>query len=159
MNQDKLLFSRSHFVTHLPVGYRYSRSHYWAKLRTDRRWRVGFTAFATRLLGETVDHAFETPVRAPVRLGQVLGWIEGFKGISDVLCMGEGIFVGGNPALDENSTLLNQATYTEGWLYEIDGELDKQSLDVQGYAEHLKATIDTLLEQRKTAQGSSADCA
>jgi len=156
MNQDKLFFKQSHFVTHLPVVYRYTRSHLWADLRGGRRWRLGFTRFATRMLGETVDHEFETPAQAPVRLGQVLGWIEGFKAISDVVCVGEGVFAGGNPALKENITLVNEATYTEGWLYEIDGELDNQSLDVQGYADHLKTTIDKLLEKQKTEQEGSS---
>ena len=152
-----LFFKQSHFVTHLPVDYRYTRSHFWAERRPGDRLRLGFTKFATRMLGEMVDHQFDTAPQEPVRPGQVLGWIEGFKAISDVICVGEGAFAGGNPALKENIGLVNDANYTEGWLYEIDGRLDDQSLDVQGYADHLKTTIDKILEKQKAdEQGSSS---
>ena len=101
-----------------------------------------------------VDHQFDTAPQEPVRPGQVLGWIEGFKAISDMICVGEGAFAGGNPALKENISLVNDANYTDGWLYEIDGRLDDQSLDVQGYADHLKATIDKILEKQKMEEQS-----
>jgi glycine cleavage system H protein len=114
--------------------------------------RLGFTKFATRMLGEMVDHKFETGIGATVVPGQVLGWVEGFKAISDVICVGRGTFAGSNPALQENISLVTEANYTDGWLYEINGELDDQSLDVHGYAEHLKATIDRLLEKQKLAE-------
>ena len=149
-----LFFKQSHFVTHLPVDYRYTRSHFWAERRTGDRLRLGFTKFATRMLGEMVDHQFDTAPQEPVRPGQVLGWIEGFKAISDMICVGEGAFAGGNPALKENISLVNDANYTDGWLYEIDGRLDDQSLDVQGYADHLKATIDKILEKQKMEEQS-----
>lgn len=144
-----LFFKQSHFVTHLPVDYRYTRSHFWAEHRSGGRLRLGFTKFATRMLGEMVDHHFDTNIGGPVRPGQVLGWIEGFKAISDVICAGQGVFAGGNPALKENISLVTEANYTEGWLYEIDGELEEQGLDVQAYAGHLKATIDKILEKQK----------
>jgi glycine cleavage system H protein len=153
-----LFFKQSHFVTHLPVDYRYTRSHFWAERLTGNRLRLGFTKFATRMLGEMVDHKFETDAGAPVRPGQVLGWIEGFKAISDVICVGNGAFAGGNPVLKDNIALINEASYTDGWLYEIDGQLDDQSLDVQGYAGYLKATIDKMLEkQRLDESGLSSD--
>jgi len=150
-----LFFKQSHFVTHLPVDYRYTRSHFWAERRHGQRLRLGFTRFATRMLGEMVEHKFETAVGAPVQLGQVLGWVEGFKAISDVISVGQGTFTGGNPGLQDNIGLVTTASYTEGWLYELDGQLDDQSLDVQGYADHLKVTIDRLLEKQKAEQGLS----
>ena len=151
-----LFFKQSHFVTHLPVDYRYTRSHFWADQRSPDRWRLGFTKFATRMLGEMVDHKFDTEPGAEVRLGQPLGWIEGFKAISDVFSVAQGKFVAGNPALTENIALISEANYTEGWLYEITGELDGQSLNVQEYAEHLKTTIDKILEKQKADENGSA---
>ena len=150
-----LFFKQSHFVTHLPVDYRYTRSHHWAERRTGERLRLGFTKFATRMLGEIVDHNFETAIGAAVRPGQVLGWVEGFKALSDLICVGQGTFAGGNPALEENIALISEANYLDGWLYEIDGQLDEQSLNVQQYADHLKLTIDKILEKQKDEQGLS----
>ena len=144
------LYTKSHFITHLPLDYRYTRSHLWARRMEGDRLRFGFTQFATRMLGEIVDYNFETPAQAPVRPGQVLGWVEGFKAISDLICVGQGLFDGGNPALRNDIELISRATYTDGWLYEIIGELDAECLDVQGYVDHLKMTIEKLLEQQKT---------
>jgi len=141
-------FKKSRFVTHLPVHYRYARSHFWAEKREGNRLRLGFTKFATHLLGEIVDYNFETPAQTPVQLGQVLGWVEGFKAISDVICLGQGIFVAANPALEDDTEIISRAPYMEGWLYEMDGQLDDQSLDVEGYVHHLNVTIDELLKKQ-----------
>lgn len=150
--QQTLFFKQSHFVTHLPVDYRYTKSHFWAENRGDNRLRLGFTRFATRMLGELVDHKFDTPPGTSVHLGQVLGWVEGFKAVSDVICAGQGRFAGANLALNDNIGLINESTYDEGWLYELEGQLDNQSLDVHGYAQHLKATIDRLLEKQQAEE-------
>ncbi len=143
-----LFFKKSHFVTHLPVDYLYTRSHFWAEKREGGRLRLGFTRFATRMLGEIVDYGFETAAQTPVQPGEVLGWVEGFKAISDVICVGHGVFGGANPALQQDTELISRSPYTEGWLYELDGQLDDQSLDVQEYADHLNATIDKILKEQ-----------
>jgi len=145
---ETLLFKKSHFVTHLPVDYRYSRSHFWVEKRGGCRLRLGFTQFATRMLGEIVDYNFETAAQTQVQSGQVLGWVEGFKAISDVICLGHGVFSGANPALQQDTELISRAPYTEGWLYEIEGELDDQTLAVQEYVDHLNTTIVKLLKER-----------
>jgi glycine cleavage system H protein len=108
------------------------------------------------MLGEMVDHKFEMEDNAPVQPGQVLGWIEGFKAISDVICVAAGSFAGGNPELKENIALITEANYTEGWLYEVHGLLDDQSLSVQEYADYLKMTIDKILEKQRADEGGLA---
>ena len=78
-----LFFKRSNFATHLPVRYRYTRAHFWAEQLEGGRLRIGFTKFATRMLGELVDHRLDAAPGATVRPGEILGWLEGFKAISD----------------------------------------------------------------------------
>jgi glycine cleavage system H protein len=143
-----VFFKRSHFVTHLPAHFRYTRSHFWAEPRGGKVLRIGFTKFATRMLGEMVDHSFDLEAGTEIRLGQVLGWIEGFKAISDLISVAEGTFSGGNPLLKEQINLVTESNYSDGWLYEAEGKLDEQSLDVQEYAEYLKKTIDRILESQ-----------
>ncbi|MBZ4217888.1 glycine cleavage system protein H, partial [Klebsiella aerogenes] len=75
------------------------------------RWRVGFTKFALRMLGELVDVQFEKPPGAPVQTGEILGSIEGFKALSDLYCVGKGTFVGGNPALRDDLECLARRPY------------------------------------------------
>ena len=153
MESPKTLFyKRSQFVTHLPVTYRYTRSHFWADQHEGGRWRIGFTKFATRMLGEMVDHQFDIAPSTLVRVGDTLGWIEGFKAISDLICIGNGKFVGGNSVLKEKINLVTEANYTEGWLYELDGEIDDQNLEVEAYAEFLTQTIDRILASQKAEE-------
>lgn len=152
MNTGKpatLFYKRSHFVTHLPLDCLYSRSHFWLARQADDTWRVGLTRFATRMLGDMVDHGFDTPVDAPVAVGQIIGWVEGFKAISDVYCVGAGTFLGTNPALKENIALIDKHPYAEGWLYALRGLPDERCLDVHGYRDHLDRAIDLILSKEK----------
>jgi glycine cleavage system H protein len=151
--QTTLFYKRANFVTHLPVGYRYSLAHAWAAGIGPGRWRVGLTKFATRMLGEMVDHAFQVEAAAEVTPGQIIGWLEGFKAISDLYCLGRGRFVRGNPELQHNLDLVHRDPFGEGWLYEFDGEPDPACVDVDGYRALLDATIDKLLEKQQSEEG------
>ena len=144
-----LAYERSHFITRLPLNFLYSPSHAWITPREAGHWRVGLTKFATRMLGEMVDHGFELEAGAGVELGQIVGWVEGFKAISDLFCVARGTFAGSNPLLKERISLITQDPYGAGWLYEVAGEPDPQCLGVHAYRDLLDKTIDRLLAQRK----------
>jgi glycine cleavage system H protein len=143
-----LHYKRSHFATQLPVDYLYSPSHAWIAKEPDDSWRVGLTKFATRMLGETVDHGLQVQVGDPVRSGQIIGWIEGFKAISDIYCIAEGTFGGGNPTLKEKIDLVHQDPYGAGWLYLVNGQPDARCVDVHAYRQILDKTIDKILEKQ-----------
>jgi len=64
------------FTTELPRDCLYSPSHAWLARRPGERWRVGLTKFATRMLGEMVDHGFQVAPGAAIEVGEVIGWIE-----------------------------------------------------------------------------------
>lgn len=147
-----LFYKRSHFVTHLPVNYLYARSHFWLAEQPDGAWRIGLTKFATRMLGEMVDHGFEIEPPCAVEPGQIVGWVEGFKAISDVYCVASGEFLGGNPALRERISLIDKHPYTDGWLYAVRGTPDEKRLDVNGYRDHLDRAIDLILSKQKSEQ-------
>lgn len=145
-----LPYKRSHFATQLPVEYLYSPSHAWIARQDETHWRVGLTKFATRMLGEMVDHGFEAELGAAVQPGQIVGWVEGFKAISDLFCIADGHFAGGNPALKERINLLSKEPYGAGWLYLVRGKPDAKCVDVQSYRDILDKTIDRILEKQKT---------
>ncbi|MCI0744664.1 MAG: glycine cleavage system protein H [Verrucomicrobia subdivision 3 bacterium] len=149
--QGKTLFyKRSQFVTHLPVDYLYSPSHAWIAREPDgEHWRVGLTKFATRMLGEMVDHGFELEAGARVDAGQIIGWVEGFKAISDLYCIAAGEFAGGNAMLRENVGLISKDPYGAGWLYRVKGAAAASCVDVQAYRAVLDKTIDKILEKQK----------
>lgn len=144
-----LPYKRSHFATQLPLAYRYSPSHAWIAEHEPGLWRVGLTRFATRMLGEMVDHGIDTAPGVVVEPGQIIGWIEGFKAISDLFCIARGEFAGGNPGLKENIAAVDRDCYGQGWIYAVKGEPDPKCVDVHGYRAILDKAIDRILEQQK----------
>ncbi len=144
MRDHYLSYQRGRFTTRLPLNYLYSPRHAWIAPQSNGVWRVGFTPFAARMLGELVDHGFQVTTEAPVQADQIIGWIEGFKAISDLYCEVAGYFMEGNPALQEQLLLISQAPYDAGWLYEVRGQPQPKSVDVYGYQKILDQTIDRL---------------
>ena len=145
-------YRRSRFATRLPVGHRYTRSHYWLDRDGEGRWRIGLTTFATRMLGDLVECTFAVAPGEQVALGQTIGSIEGFKAVSDIYAVAAGRFVETNAALDTDITLVESAPYGDGWLYTVDGTADPDSLDVDEYVHVLDATIDRMLASRREGE-------
>ena len=142
-------YKRATFVTHLPADCLYSPSHFWLREIEPGRWRVGFTKFATRMLGEMVEVQWEKPANAPVAGGEIIGSIEGFKAISDIYCVAAGHFAGGNPLLSKDIELVSREPYAAGWLYEVQGTPDAKCIDLAGYRALLDGTIDRILEKQQ----------
>ena len=147
MSETKF-YKRSNFVTHLPVECLYSPSHFWLLRTSGTRWRVGFTKFATRMLGEIVEVRFEKSPGAPVASGEIVGSIEGFKAISDLYSCATGTFAAANPTLAQKVGQVSEAPYGDGWLYEIDGAPDSRCMPVEEYRAILDSTIDRILEKQ-----------
>ena len=100
------------------------------------------------MLGELVDHGFEPAPESTVSNGQIIGWVEGFKAISDIYCVADGAFQGGNPQLKKDLELLGKDPFVQGWLYEVRGTPDPRCLDVHAYVSLLDKTIDKILEKQ-----------
>lgn len=142
---DRLHYKRSRLSTRLPTDRLYTAAHHWLAETADRVWRVGFTRFALRMLGDVVEFDFEVDQGADVARGQVIGWLEGFKAMTDVYSPLGGSFAGPNPALDDDITLLKSDPYGNGWLFAVAGEPGDDCVDAAGYASFLDATIDKML--------------
>ena len=152
-NRPKTLhYKRARFATHLPVEYLYSPSHFWIARKEGELWRVGLTKFATRMLGEMVDHGFAVEINAPVASGQIIGWVEGFKAISDLFCIAEGRFAGSNARLKEEIALLGKDPYSTGWLYAVTGKPDDKCVPIDAYVKILDKTIDKILEKEQASE-------
>ncbi len=151
-----LFYKRATFVAHLPVGHRYTASHAWMSPSAEDPavWEVGLTRFALRMLGELVELRFETAPGQGVRVGDIIGNVEGFKAISDLYCVVEGEFRGGNPRLEAGLEPLDRDPH-HTWLYRVAGTPDPESLDISGYTAVLDATIDRMLEKQASDAASS----
>ena len=147
-----LAYKRSRFSAQLPLDTLYSPSHAWAARQADGSWRVGITKFATRMLGDMVEAGWEVEPGTAVACGQVVGWVEGFKAISDVYGIVDGEFLGANPLLKTKITTVNKDPHGHGWLYAATGTPEARCLDVQGYVKLLDKTIDKILE-KEMAEG------
>mgnify|MGYP001168775732 FL=1 len=143
---DFVRFKHARFTARLPTAFRYSLSHYWMSEVEDEPglWRVGFTTFATRMLGELVEARFEANRGDPVASGQNIGYVEGFKAASDLFCVMDGTFSSGNPMLEADACLVKSAPYADGWLYAVCGKPEASSVDVHGYIAHLEALIERM---------------
>jgi glycine cleavage system H protein len=144
-----VLYKRATFVTHLPVEHLYTQSHNWLSREGASEWRVGYTKFALRMLGELVDVKIETQAGAVIAVGDIVGTIEGFKAISDIYCVGKGSFVTGNSGLTSGLEYVSEKPYDAGWLYQFAGEPDSRAVDVDGYRALLDQTIDRILEKQR----------
>lgn len=151
-------FKHARFSARFPDTFRYSRSHYWmAPMEGESNlWRVGFTKFATRMLGELVDCDWKPAEGGPVAPGDNIGWVEGFKAASDVYCVMNGAFAGGNPLLKQDACIVRSDPYEQGWLYAVRGDPEPESMDVNGYIELLGGTIQRMAEEGHGEEGDDA---
>ncbi len=161
---DVVRYRRNHFSARLPVACKYSLSHFWLRELVAKdgagsgTWRVGLTGFATRMLGEIVEFDFEVDLGDTVSVGQTIGWIEGFKAVSDVISVLDGDFDSANPAATADPAVICRKPFAEGWLYQVTGTPDAAIVDVDGYIAHLDRTIDKMLEKPwQSATDASAE--
>jgi glycine cleavage system H protein len=148
MGTEEIPYQRARFSTRLRGDRLYTAGHYWLRKEADDLWRVGFTRFAIRMLGEAVEMGFEIDLGSPVASGQVVGWIEGFKAVSDLYAPMAGRFEGGNPELEKDMALFKKDPYERGWLFALRGTPGEGCMDPRGYVAVLDATIDKMLGQR-----------
>jgi glycine cleavage system H protein len=142
-----IYYKRARFTTRLPLAHRYAPSHFWLAEESSDIWRVGLTKFATRMLGGLVEFRFETVSGDLIAVGQPIGYIEGFKAVSDIYCVIAGEFEGSNPEMEKDPALLDRDPYDRGWLYRVRGRPTEPTMDVSQYIQQLDATIDRMLEQ------------
>lgn len=140
-----LHFKRAKFKTKLPRGLRYTVGHMWLSHAADSLWHVGLTRFALRMLGDPVELDFEAQAEQTLETGQVVGWLEGFKAVTDLYTPLSGRFAGGNPLLDERIATINSSSYERGWLFAVEGSPADDTLDAEGYASFLDSTIERML--------------
>ncbi len=117
-----VLYKRSRFQSRLPKDRLYTPSHFW----------------------NLVEHGFEVKSQDPIKVGQAIGWLEGFKALTDLYSVLDGQFIGPNPDAEQDTTLVDKDPYGRGWLYLARGMPEPNSVDVHGYIQVLDAAIDKM---------------
>lgn len=150
MGSPYLAYQRSKFKTRLPTDRVYTRAHAWLRPQGEDRVRIGFTLFATRMIGEVVEFDFEVQGGAQVQEGDAVGWLEGFKAVSDIYAPMSGSFAGTNAELDADVSAIHRSPYAEGWIYEMVGDLPESALSPEDYAACLDGTIDRMMGEEQS---------
>ena len=120
----------------IPDDLRYIESHEWVR-EEDGVVRVGITDFAQDELGDVVF--VELPSEGEeYDEDEAFGVIESIKAVSDVYAPLAGTVTEVNDAVIDEPELLNDDTYGEGWLIEMDPEESVETLlSPEEYAEQL----------------------
>lgn len=109
-----------------PSNLKYSSTHEWVNAQVGIA-TLGITDYAQSELGEIVF--VELPkVGSEFDKGDVLGTVESYKTVSDLVCPVSGEVVDVNSALADSPQFVNESPYEQGWTVKIrmadPGELD-----------------------------------
>lgn len=115
---EPLVFMMGKFEARIPVDRHYFESHVWA-VPDGNLLRVGFTAYAVRLLQDVYFLDWQIDPATDVRKKQAIGEIESSKAVSTLYAPADGHVVRFNEALLNDPSLINADNYERGWLYEF----------------------------------------
>lgn len=123
-----------------PNELRYTKTHEWVRLSDDNVVTVGITDHAQGALGDLVF--VDLPeAGTDVAMDDEVGVIESVKTAADLYSPLTGEIVEVNAVLADNPAMVNQAPYSEGWLFRIKPN-DVQQLDELMDAEEYQSMIE-----------------
>jgi len=125
------------FPARLPADRKYARNHMWAKAEGDG-YRVGFSAYAVRLLQDVYFLDWHVDAGAALVERQEIGEIESSKAESALYSPMTGALREINAAVLKDPSAINVDGYGEGWLLAIDGP-GHELLTLEDYVKHLEA--------------------
>lgn len=100
-----------------PGNLKYSSTHEWVNAEGDAA-TIGITDYAQSELGEIVF--VELPkVGTKFSKGDVLGTIESYKTVSDLMCPVSGEVTAANSELSSAPEKVNESPYEDGWLVKL----------------------------------------
>ena len=117
-----------------PEGLLYHPEHTWARIEGGVA-TVGITDHAQRELGEIVY--VELPKRGrALAFGEVFGYIESSKSVSDLYCPVAGEVIETNSGLEDRPEAVNDDPYGEGWMIRIRPAAGSDTSRLIGAAEY-----------------------
>jgi len=110
----------------VPSDLRYLDSHEWARV-DDGSARIGISEFAQDELGDVVF--VDLPAEDDsVTAGEDFGVVESIKAVSDIYAPVSGTVTAVNDDLADRPELVNEDSYGDGWLIEVELS-DESELD------------------------------
>jgi len=100
-----------------PEGYRFLKTHEWARIDGDLAW-IGISDFAVKNLSDLVFVDLPTPGQ-DIMQNEPFGDIESVKAVSDLYAPLTGEILERNEALMEDLDLLKEDPWEKGWMLKI----------------------------------------
>ena len=113
----------------VPEDLLYTDEHEWIRRKSDSVIRIGITDYAQDQLGDVVY--VELPaVGARVGKEDILVEVESTKSVGEVYAPFAGTIVAVNQAVADSPELVNQSSYEDAWLVDlqVDGEIPTEGL-------------------------------
>ncbi len=143
-----LVFLMGKFPAVLPSDRRYCRNHMWCSPQNERL-RFGFTAYAVRLMQDVYFLDWHVNERDEIKQLQQIGHIETSKATADLFAPVTGTVLEFNKALLTDPAPINLDGYSEGWLFDMSGDLG-QTIAPEEYRQFLE---DTWEATQRTLKG------
>jgi glycine cleavage system H protein len=103
-----------------PENLLYTKEHEWVRLSADKKSAVvGITSFAVEQLGDVT--MVELPDEgSTITKDETFGTVESVKAVSDLFAPLTGTVMRINTPLNDSPEYVNEATYDEGWMIELE---------------------------------------
>jgi glycine cleavage system H protein len=134
---EALTFMMGKYPAALPGDLRYARNHMWCRVLGECL-RFGFTSYAVRLMKDVYFLDWTVSAGDTVALKQHIGHIETSKAESDLFAPIAGQLAAFNQELLNDPSPINVATYEDGWLFEMEGDVNA-TMNVAEYYKFLEA--------------------
>lgn len=116
---DELTFMMGQFPARIRTDRNYVATHFWLQSIGLELYRVGFTAYAVRLLQDVYFLDWSISDGTMVGKKAEIGEIESSKALSTMYSAEAGEIVRINPVVAADPSAINADSYGEGWLYEL----------------------------------------
>ncbi len=103
----------------VPVDRRYARNHMWAA-EAGNRFRIGFSAYAVRLMGDVNHLEWAFTADQDTERGKRIGYVDASKATSDLYAPASGRIVEINRDILAKPGEINSNPYDPAWLFSMD---------------------------------------
>ena len=144
---EQLTFLMGKYEARIPTDRLYVRSHMWFQAEAGA-YRVGFTAFAVRMLQDVYFLDWSVEPGTVVKAKQEIGEVESSKAVSSLHAPANGTLLQFNRGLMKDPSAINIDNYGNGWLFDFDPQ-DVVLLNAAEYVSYLEGIWEDTQRQVK----------
>lgn len=146
---EALTFLMGKHPANLPGELHYCRNHMWVCPAPDGAVRVGFSAYAVRLMQDVYFLEWSVDADSSVAAKAPIGYIETSKAQSELYAPFAGTITQFNTALLNDPSAINTDGYGDGWLFEMAASPD----DLMPAADYHAFLADAWITAQRVIKG------